>query len=150
MDSSSPKSSHMATLHEQMTHLVNQLQLPLVEVSLVVAKYTRTLSKRLEQIAAENDEQLPDLLSEQWALENIVASTGGANSIELDTVLSIVDEQRMDIFDTLIRSVINMENMPLMDALIVLRKWEFQARTQLADASSPGQLFSPLDISDDY
>ena len=40
--------------------------------------------------------------------------------------------------------------MPLADALMQLRQWEHLARNQLASARGAGQLFSPLEIPDDW
>jgi hypothetical protein len=62
----------------------------------------------------------------------------------------MVDADRMDIFDTVIRTAINEKATPLYDALLVIRDWERIARIQLSTATSPGQLFSPIELSDDY
>ena len=68
----------------------------------------------------------------------------------LERILEIVDQDRMDILDTLIRTVINATELPFMDAVIALRSWEQLARTQLSSASGVGQLFSPMDLPDEF
>ena len=64
--------------------------------------------------------------------------------------MNIVDHQRMDILDTLIRVTLVEINASVIDAILALRQWEHLARTQLACATGPGQLFSPIDIPDDW
>ena len=68
----------------------------------------------------------------------------------METVLDNLDDDRMDILDTILRSSMNATEMPLVDALIQLRQWEHLARNQLASARGAGQLFSPLEIPDDW
>ena len=64
--------------------------------------------------------------------------------------MSIVDEQRMDILETLIRVTLIETDATLVDALLALRPWEQIARTQLSKANGPGQLFSPIEIPEDW
>ena len=64
--------------------------------------------------------------------------------------MNIVDNQRMDILDTLIRVTLIEINVSVIEAILALRQWEHLARTQLALATGPGQLFSPLDIPEDW
>jgi len=68
----------------------------------------------------------------------------------LDKVLDMVDADRIDIFDTIIRNVINECELPLTDALLFMREWEHLVRSQLAGASGPGSLFSPVEYPDDF
>jgi len=139
----------MLTLHQNIVNLVNQLSMPLVEVSLVISKFTITLSEKLKKIALENDEVLPEYL-DVWPLD-IDASESESNvSINLEKVMNILDNDRIDILDTLIRTSINLEEIPLSDSLLVLRNWEKLVRTQLSKSSSPGQLFSTVEIPDDF
>ena len=56
----------------------------------------------------------------------------------------------MDILDTILRSSMVATEMPLADALMQLRQWEHLARNQLADSKSTGQLFSPLEIPEEW
>ena len=64
--------------------------------------------------------------------------------------MDIVDQQRMDILDTLIRVTLIEIDVTVVEALLALRQWEHLARTQLASVTGPGQLFSPLDVPDDW
>jgi hypothetical protein len=64
--------------------------------------------------------------------------------------MNIVDQQRMDILDTLIRVTLVEINASVIDAILALRAWEHLVRSQLALASGPGQLFSPLNIPEDW
>ena len=75
---------------------------------------------------------------------------GSAQGPPLETLLGNLDDDRMDILDTILRSAMNATEMPLVDALMQLRQWEHLARNQLASAKGAGQLFSPLEIPDDW
>jgi len=87
-------------------------------------------------------------LSTQWPID--VESQDSELNFDLDRALSLVDRDRMDILDTLIRVTLEEEQMLLSDALGVMRAWEQLVRTQLAKATGPGQLFSPTEIPDDF
>ena len=63
---------------------------------------------------------------------------------------SLVDRDRVDILDTLIRVTLEEEEMLISDALGVMRSWEHLIRSQLSQASGPGQLFSPTEIPEDF
>ena len=69
---------------------------------------------------------------------------------DLEKVLSLVDADRMDILDTLIRTTINDEKLALADSLLVMRQWEKDIRQRLVLVESPGQLFSPMELSEDH
>ena len=60
------------------------------------------------------------------------------------------DNERMDIFDTIIRTIINSSELNFTDAILLLRDWESIIRKQLANATSPGHLFSPVELPDDF
>jgi hypothetical protein len=75
---------------------------------------------------------------------------GQGTQFDLDKVLDMVDGERIDIFDTIIRNVINECELPLTDALLFMREWEHLVRSQLAGASGPGSLFSPVEYPDDF
>jgi len=65
-------------------------------------------------------------------------------------VFKIIDEDRMDILSTLIRVTLVEIEATLAEGLLALRPWEALSRSQLARAQGPGQLFSPLDIPEDW
>ena len=145
----SPSTEKMLFLQENMVHLVNQMSMPVIEVSLVLSKYLNRLVDELEKKAALSDEILPENVLSQWpieAMENLDARGG----MSLERILELVDQDRMDILDTLIRTVINATEMPFMDAVLALRRWEQLARSQLAFASGVGQLFSPMDLPEGF
>ncbi|RAH16584.1 MAG: hypothetical protein CMB56_000635 [Methanobacteriota archaeon] len=139
----------MLFLHQNIVNLVNQLQIPLVEVSLVVAKYTEKLTNRLNEVAIEHDEKLLEIYSKPWPLE-INNSQSSEIKFELDKLMGILDNDRIDILDTLIRTSINLEEITLSDSLLVLRAWEKLVRTQLGNSKSPGELFSTVEIPEDF
>ena len=56
----------------------------------------------------------------------------------------------MDILDTMVRTILNESQMEFIPALQELRDWELEIRKQLSSASSPGALFSPLSLRDDF
>ena len=141
----------MVTLQERMVHLIQQLSMPLVEVSMVVSKQISGLMKSLNEHIELSSETFPSNITQPWQLTDINTETSSAqSSFELEKVMSIVDEQRMDILDTLIRVTLIETDSTLADALLALRPWEQIARTQLSKANGPGQLFSPIDIPEDW
>ncbi|MCS5533844.1 MAG: hypothetical protein NZ736_06270 [Candidatus Poseidoniaceae archaeon] len=141
----------MVTLQERMVHLIQQLSMPLVEVSMVVSKQISGLMKSLNEHIELSGETFPSNITQPWQLTDIDTETSSAqSSFELEKVMSIVDEQRMDILDTLIRVTLIETDSTLADALLALRPWEQIARTQLSKANGPGQLFSPIEIPEDW
>jgi hypothetical protein len=139
----------MVFLQEQIVNFLRQYSMPLLEVSLVISKYTKQLTEALDVQAKASGESLPDILVKPWPIlgeQDATSSSGPA----LETLLDNLDEDRMDILDTILRSAMNATEMPLVDALMQLRQWEHLARNQLASAKGAGQLFSPLEIPDDW
>ncbi|MGB1232725.1 MAG: hypothetical protein ACPHF0_00965, partial [Poseidonia sp.] len=102
----------------------------------------------LNQHLERTGETVGERVQAPWPIETVSATTSA--SFDLEKVMSIVDHQRMDILDTLIRVTLVEINASVIDAILALRQWEHLARTQLASATGPGQLFSPLDIPDDW
>jgi hypothetical protein len=134
----------MVTLQERMVNLINQLGMPVLETSMVISRWTNRLLKQLQ----DHSPNLPENLANPWPLD--VVPVESESSFDLDKALSLVDRDRMDIFDTLIRVTLEEEQMLVSDALGVLRSWEHLVRTQLSQAAGPGQLFSPTEIPDDF
>ncbi|MDC0556253.1 hypothetical protein OAO34_00515 [Candidatus Poseidoniaceae archaeon] len=134
----------MVTLQERMVNLINQLGMPVLETSMVISRWTNRLLKQLQ----DHSQSLPENLAKPWPLD--VVPVESESSFDLDKALSLVDRDRMDIFDTLIRVTLEEEQMLVSDALGVLRSWEHLIRTQLSQAAGPGQLFSPTEIPDDF
>ncbi len=140
----------MLILHQNIVNLVKQLNIPLVEVSLVIAKFTKSLSDKLKEIAINNNENLPKKYTEAWPLDLEDSEQEINVSIQLEKVIDVLDTDRIDILDTLIRTSINLEEIPLADSLLVLRSWEKLVRSQLSKSTTPGQLFSTVVIPDDF
>ena len=139
----------MVFLQEQIVNFLRQYSMPLIEVSLVFSKYTRQLTEALTTQAETQGESLPDILAQPWPI------LGESGTIEssgppLETVLDNLDDDRMDILDTILRSSMVATEMPLADALMQLRQWEHLVRNQLAESKATGQLFSPLEIPEDW
>ena len=111
---------------------------------MVISRWTNRLLKQL----TDHSSNIPDNLAHAWPLD--VDPVESNSTFDLEKALSLVDRDRMDIFDTLIRVTLEEEEMLVSDALGVIRSWEHLVRTQLSQASGPGQLFSPTNIPDDF
>lgn len=134
----------MVTLHERLVNLVNQLNMPLIETSMIISRWTNRVFIQLK----EHTDNIPDNLAKQWDIEE--SDEQSSSNFDLEKALSIVDRDRMDILDTLIRVTVEEEQMLLSDVLGVLRSWEHLVRSQLAKVAGPGQLFSPTEIPNDF
>ena len=134
----------MVTLQERLVNLINQLNMPILETSLVISRWTNRLLVQLK----DHTTDLPTNLSEPWPLKLEPVESNA--SFDLEKALSLVDRDRMDILDTLIRVTLDEEQMLVSDALGVMRSWEHLVRNQLSQAAGPGQLFSPTEIPDDF
>ena len=146
---SSPSTEKMLFLQENMVHFVNQMSMPVVEVSLVLSKYLKKLVDVLEERAQTEGEDLSSEILNPWPVD---ADSLDSNrpGMPLERILEIVDVDRMDILDTMIRTIINGTELPFVDAVLALRRWEHLARSQLSKASGTGQLFSPMILPTDF
>ena len=138
----------LVTLTERTVNLIKQLNMPLVEVSLVIQKHINQLMQTLNQHLEATGQTVSERVHSPWPLD--VAGSASNSNFALEKVMNIVDHQRMDILDTLIRVTLIEININVIEALLALRQWEHLARTQLASATGPGQLFSPLDVPDEW
>ena len=134
------------TLHERMVHLIEQLGMPVSEVALVINKYVKALLRAL--VESGDGHELPKQYTEPWPIR--VDSSTSNTTFPMDRLLSMLDEDRIDILDTLIRTTIDEINLLPTDALLVMRSWEQVVRTQLAKATGPGSLFSPVEVPDGF
>ena len=144
-----PVEERLLFLQENLVNFVKQYSLPVIEVALVVSKYIRMLLASLEQAAAESGEKIPANIAEPWAVE-IDGVVPSLESFPLDKLLGTLDEDRMDILDTMMRVIINGAEIPFSSALTLLRDWEMRLRGQMAEATSPGHLFSPMDLPEGF
>ena len=134
-----------------MVHLTNQLSMPIIEVALVISKYIRIVMDSLHKAATEEGEELPDILLNSLPSNSPQSETiSGITSFPLEKLIDRVDQDRMDILDTLVRSILNESQLEFVSALREFRDWELEIRNQLSDVSSPGGLFSPLSLDDDF
>lgn len=134
----------MVVLQERLVNLIKQLNMPIIESSMVISRWTNRLFSQLK----EHADSIPDNLAKQWEIDVDISQS--ENSFDLEKALSLTDKDRMDILDTLIRVTLEEEQMLVSDALGVMRAWEHLVRTQLAQATGPGQLFSPTNIPDEF
>ena len=139
-------------LRENMVHLTNQLSMPVLEVALVVSKYIRIVLESLENAAQAAGEELPQAILNPLPVDSEKGNTEllGIESFPLEKLIDRVDNDRMDILDTMVRTILNESQMEFVPALQELRDWEFEIRKQLSSVSSPGGLFSPLSLRDDF
>ena len=142
-------SESMVTLQERMVHLTEQLSMPLIEVSLIINRWIKALMKRLQELADEHDESLPETVTSPIPLKDNNNESNNFN-YDLERVLKMVDDDRMDILDTLIRVTIEEEKLSLMSALLFMRNWEYEMRKRLEQVQRPGQLFSPVTFEDGF
>ena len=139
-------------LRENMVHLTNQLSMPIIEVALVISKYIRIVLESLENAAEAAGEELPTSILNPipFDSENENTELPGIESFPLEKLIDRADYDRMDILDTMVRTILNESHMEFIPALQELRDWELEIRKQLSSASSPGALFSPLSLRDDF
>ncbi|MAH98018.1 MAG: hypothetical protein CMA12_01535 [Euryarchaeota archaeon] len=152
-DTNDSPNEKLLFLRENMVHLTDQLSMPVIEIALVVSKYIRILLDSLKMAASKSDETLPETILFPIPIE---PSNGDSilvqdlSSFPLEKLIDRVDQDRIDILDTLIRTVVNESELEFTHALQELRQWEVEIRKQLSEVSSPGGLFSPLVLSDGF
>jgi len=125
------------------------LNMPLVEVSMVIQNMISPMLDSLNIYAKEHEMQIPDKIMNQWPIEKSIHEEV-KSSLAIDKLLSVLDQDRMDILETLVRVTMIETEMILLDGISTLRMWEHLARVQLANIVSPGQLFSPFEIPEDW
>tara|TARA_B100000902_G_scaffold110675_1_gene112109 strand:+ start:97 stop:567 length:471 start_codon:yes stop_codon:yes gene_type:complete len=136
-------------LQENLSNFVKQYSLPIIESALVISKYINILLNELEKKATIENEVLPLEITEPRAIMGNL-KTPKIEDFPLDKLMQNIDQDRMDIFDTIIRTIINGSEIPFVNAIMLLRDWEEIIRTQLAKSTSPGHLFSPLELDDGF
>ena len=125
-----PVEERLLFLQENMVNFVKQYSLPVIEVSLVVSKYIRLLLESLEKAALESGEIIPENIAQPWEIESEL-SAATIDSFPLDKLLGTLDEERMDILDTMLRVIINGAEIPFSSTLTLLRDWEMRLSLQL-------------------
>ena len=147
--SSEPIEEKLLFLQENLSNFVKQYNLPLIESALVVSKYLNNLLAELEKIALLEGEILPESITQPWPIISEI-DPPKIDNFPLDRLMQTIDQDRMDIFDTIIRTIINGSEIPFVNAVSLMRDWEKIIRTQLAKSTSPGHLFSPLELPENF
>ncbi|MDE0953213.1 MAG: hypothetical protein OR994_00905 [Candidatus Poseidoniales archaeon] len=148
-DSSEPIEERLLFLQENLSNFVKQYNLPLIESALVVSKYLNILLVELQKIALIEDEVLPDSITQPWPIKSDTEPPRIEN-FPLDKLMQTIDQDRMDIFDTIIRTIVNGSEIPFVNVITLMRDWEMVIRTQLVKSTSPGHLFSPLELPENF
>ena len=136
-------------LQENLSNFVKQYNLPIIESALVISKYINILLNELEKKASLEGEILPLEITQPWPITGDF-KTPKIDDFPLDKLMQNIDQDRMDIFDTIIRTIINGSEIPFVNSIMILRDWEKVIRTQLVKSTSPGHLFSPLELDDNF
>ena len=139
----------LVTLQERMVNLIKQLNMPIIEVSMVIQNMLSPMLDSLTNHAAETGMILPDKVVNQWPIDMPIHDDK-QSSLDINKILSVVDEDRMDILETLVRVTMVETEMNLLDGVSALRMWEHLVREKLANIKSPGQLFSPLEVPEEW
>jgi hypothetical protein len=144
------ESDAMVTLQERMVNLIGQLTMPVVEVALVLQHHIHAMMASLTEHATQTGGKINQRVANAWPIVSPDDSIDSQISFDVEKVLKIVDQDRMDILSTLIRVTLIETEMNLIEGILALRSWEQLVRQQLADANGPGQLFSPIDLPEEW
>jgi len=140
----------MVTLQERMVNLIGQLTMPVSEVALVLQHHIQGLLGSLNEYAQKTGASISDRVRQPWPIESQTQTSENMVTFDAEKVLKIVDQDRMDILSTLIRVTLVETEMDLVEGILALRAWEQLVRQQLAEATGPGQLFSPLEFPEEW
>ena len=139
----------MVTLQERMVNLIGQLTMPVAEVALVLQHHIQGLLGSLNEYVEKTGASINERVAQPWPIEENNVDHKPI-SFDVEKVLKIVDQDRMDILSTLIRVTLVETEMDLVEGILALRSWEQLVRQQLADATGPGQLFSPIELPEEW
>ena len=139
----------MVTLQERMVNLIGQLTMPVAEVALVLQHHIQGLLGSLNEFVEKTGATINERVAQPWPIEENDVYHNPI-SFDVEKVLKIVDQDRMDILSTLIRVTLVETEMDLVEGILALRSWEQLVRQQLADATGPGQLFSPIELPEEW
>tara|TARA_B100000900_G_scaffold349881_1_gene316207 strand:+ start:1249 stop:1692 length:444 start_codon:yes stop_codon:yes gene_type:complete len=139
----------LVTLQERMVNLINQLNMPIIEVSMVIQNMLSPMLESLKIHVAETGMEVPDKIINQWPID-VPNHHYDESTLDIDKLLSVVDRDRMDILEALVRVTMVETEMILLDGISALRMWEHLVRSKLVTVTSPGQLFSPLEIPEEW
>ena len=140
----------MVTLQERMVNLIGQLTMPVVEVALVLQHHIQGMMTSLNEHVSQTGGKINEKVANPWPITSPDETIDSQIAFDVEKVLKIVDQDRMDILSTLIRVTLIETEMNLIEGILALRSWEQLVRQQLADANGPGQLFSPIDLPEEW
>ncbi len=140
----------MVLLQERMVNLIGQLTMPVSEVALVLQHHIQGLLGSLTEYASKTGAEISDRVAHPWEIKSPSGDSQSAGVFDVEKVLKIVDQDRMDILSTLIRVTLVETEMDLIEGILALRAWEQLVRQQLSEATGPGQLFSPLELPEEW
>ena len=124
--------------------------MPVAEVALVLQHHIQGLLGSLNEYAQKTGASISDRVRQPWPIESQTETSENMISFDVEKVLKIVDQDRMDILSTLIRVTLVETEMDLVEGILALRAWEQLVGQQLAEATGPGQLFSPLEFPEEW
>ena len=124
--------------------------MPVVEVALVLQHHIQAMMTSLTEHASQTGGEINDKVGNPWPIVSPDESIDSQIAFDVEKVLKIVDQDRMDILSTLIRVTLIETEMNLIEGILALRSWEQLVRQQLVDANGPGQLFSPIDLPEEW
>ena len=139
----------MVTLQERMVNLIGQLTMPVAEVALVLQHHIQGLLGSLNEYVEKTGASINERVAQPWPIDENELDHNPI-TFDVEKVLKIVDQDRMDILSTLIRVTLVETEMDLVEGILALRSWEQLVRQQLADATGPGQLFSPIEFPEEW
>ena len=146
---SQPMEEKLLFLQENLSNFVKQYNLPIIESALVISKYLNILLSELQRIALLEGETLPEHITKPWPIVSVIEPPR-IDNFPLEKLMQTIDQDRMDIFDTIIRTIVNGSEIPFVNVVALMRDWEKIIRTQLAKSTSPGHLFSPLELPENF
>ena len=123
--------------------------MPVAEVALVLQHHIQGLLGSLNEYVEKTGASINERVAQPWPIEENNVDQEPI-SFDVEKVLKIVDQDRMDILSTLIRVTLVETEMDLVEGILALRSWEQLVRQQLADATGPGQLFSPIELPEEW
>jgi hypothetical protein len=80
----------MVTMQERMVNLINQLSMPLIEVSLVLSKHIAGLSRSLDEHINATEQTFPESVTHPWAIDTPEGSDDSF-SFDLEKIFKIID-----------------------------------------------------------
>ena len=131
----------MVTLQERMVNLIGQLTMPVAEVALVLQHHIQGLLGSLNEFVEKTGASINERVAQPWPIEENDVDHNPI-SFDVEKVLKIVDQDRMDILSTLIRVTLVETEMDLVEGILALRSWEQLVRQQLAEATGQVNCFA--------